>query len=302
MAGVRRAPSASVRVGAWNVEWAKPGAVKSGIIQRILETAGCDILCVTEGDAGVLPAGGHVIDAGTDWGYRVPSAAPGRRKVLLWSREPWTPVFDPVQRELPPGRLVAGVTTTPIGRLAVVGVCIPWRDAHVTTGRKDRAVWEDHLAWLGGFERTAFAQATPGTVVLGDFNQRIPRHWAPEKVHQELLGAFARFDIATAGFLAGPPGRSGGANEAAESAFGSLPDARVAAASSTWTASLQRDKPSGAEGQVIDHVAHSKDLRSHSGSRTGGTGATTVGVFPKQAPDGKKLSDHLGVWLDLKKA
>ena len=257
---------------------------------------------MTEGDAGVLPAGGHVIDAGTDWGYPIPPAAPGRRKVLLWSREPWTPVFDPVQRELPPGRLVAGVTTTPIGRLVVLGVCIPWRDAHVTTGRKNRAVWEDHLAWLAGFERTAFAQATPGTVVLGDFNQRIPRHWAPEKIHRKLLRAFARFDIATGGFLADPPGQSGGANEAAESAFGSLPDARVAAASSTWTASLQRDKPSGAGGQFIDHVAHSKDLRSHSGSRTGGTGGTTVGIFPKQAPDGRKLSDHLGVWLDLKKA
>ena len=295
-------PSASVRVGAWNVEWAKPGTVRSGIIQRILEAAGCDILCVTEGDAAVLPAAGHVVDAGTDWGYPVPPAAPGRRKVLLWSREPWTPVFDPVQRELPPGRLVAGVTTTPIGRLAVVGVCIPWRDAHVRTGRKDRAVWEDHLAWLAGFERTAFAQATPGTVVLGDFNQRIPRHWAPEKIHRKLLRAFARFDIATGGFLADPPGQSGGADEAAGLASVALPDGQAAAASSTWTASLQRDKPSVGRAQFIDHVAHSKDLRPHSGSRTGATGATSVGIFPKQAPDGRKLSDHLGGWLDLKKA
>lgn len=83
----------------------------------------CDILAVTEGDAGILPAGGHVIDAGTDWGYPLPKSRPGRRKVLLWSRRPWTPVFDRLQEALPGGRLVAGVTETPVGEVTAVGVC-----------------------------------------------------------------------------------------------------------------------------------------------------------------------------------
>jgi hypothetical protein len=40
------------------------------------------------------------------------------------------------------------VTDTPIGPIRFVGVCIPWRDAHVRTGRRDRAPCEDHLRFL----------------------------------------------------------------------------------------------------------------------------------------------------------
>lgn len=125
-----------VRVGTWNVEWAKHGSLKARRIEPILAAPDCDVLCVTEGgDAGILPKCGHVIDAGTEWGYPIPKASPGRRKVLLWSKHPWTPVFEPGQQDLPGGRLVAGVTETPIGRLTVVGICIPWGAAHVSGGR-----------------------------------------------------------------------------------------------------------------------------------------------------------------------
>ena len=36
--------------------------------------------------------------------------------------------------------------------LTVVGVCIPWRDAHMPSGRKNRSQWQEHKAWLAGFE------------------------------------------------------------------------------------------------------------------------------------------------------
>ncbi len=72
--------------------------------------------------------------------------------MLLWSKRPWS-VVDPAGSEaLPSGRLVAGITQTDLGPLTVVGVCIPWRDAHVRTGRKDRDPWQDHESWLSGFE------------------------------------------------------------------------------------------------------------------------------------------------------
>lgn len=115
-----------VRVGTWNVNWAKRSFKRGPCVAEVLAAPDCDILCVTEiGNADILPEGGHVIDAGTDWGYSIPRASPGRRKVLLWSKRPWTPVFDPLQGLLPGGRLVAGVTETPIGKITVVGVCIP---------------------------------------------------------------------------------------------------------------------------------------------------------------------------------
>ena len=69
-----------LRIGTWNTWWAKPGSTRGDRVSVALADPACDILCVTEGYAGILPGGGHVIDAGFDWGY---PAKEGRRKVLL---------------------------------------------------------------------------------------------------------------------------------------------------------------------------------------------------------------------------
>lgn len=271
--GKRRARD-YVRVGNWNVEWAKPGSSRAKRIDPILAGPDCDVLCVTEGDAGLLPAGGHVIDAGTDWGYSIPKASPGRRKVLLWSKRPWTPVFDRLQDELPGGRLVAGVTETPVGRVTVVGVCIPWRDAHVNSGRKDRETWQDHRAWLARFGELVYAGAQSRTIVLGDFNQRVPRKYAPVEVYGELLRAFEGLCIATRGFFQSPFS----ADDSGEGRHVSLSDV------ATGKDALQ----------LIDHVAHSADFVQAEGAVD-----RRVGVFPKRVKPGDGLPDHFGVWTDL---
>ena len=190
-------PNGSVRIGTWNVEWAS--SPRRPLLTEVLAAPDCDILAVTEGDAGILAKAGHVIDAGTDWGYPVPKASPGRRKVLLWSRRPWTPVFDALQDALTGGRLVAGMTETPVGEVTVVGVCIPWGGAHVNSGRRDRTQWQDHLDWLHGFERLSYARPGRRTIILGDFNQRSPKGG---KLHSALQRAFARSRIPTCGFMA----------------------------------------------------------------------------------------------------
>ena len=43
-------------------------------------------------------------------------------------------------------------------------------------------------------------------MVLGDFNQRIPRQWAPKGVYEALMRTFEGFEIATEGNLEGAPG------------------------------------------------------------------------------------------------
>ena len=50
--------------------------------------------------------------------------------------------------------------------------------------------------------------------------------------------------------------------------------------------------------RLIDHIAHSEDLalRQQTPEREG---TRCVGIFPKEV-DGTRLSDHTGVWLDLK--
>jgi len=85
-----------------------------------------------------------------------------------------------------------------------LGVCIPWRDAHVRTGRKDRSPWEDHSAYLMGLKRLlARRREQRPLVVLGDFNQRMPRRNAPRRVFQLLEEAMADLVWATAGAVPG---------------------------------------------------------------------------------------------------
>ena len=189
----------TLRIGTWNTNWAKPGTERGRCVAKRLAAPGCDLLCVTEAYAGILPAGGHVIDAGPDWGY---TSAEGRRKVLLWSKRPWSGVDTVGSDALPGGRFVTGTTETAVGPLSVVGVCIPWRDAHVRTGRKDRVGWQDHESWLSGFATLHCRQARERTVVLGDFNQRIPRRRQPVSVYRAMRDAFSGFCFATAGELA----------------------------------------------------------------------------------------------------
>ena len=194
----KKSGSSAIRIGTWNTEWARPSSIRGKIISEKLAASGCDVLCVTEGFAGILPDGGHVIDAGKDWGY--PSYK-GRRKALLWSRQPWTPHVDAVGSvDLPGGRFVAGTTETLSGTdLTVIGVCIPWSGAHVSGGRKDRKRWQDHEAWLDGFEKLRSRIPESRTIVLGDFNQRIPRKYAPVRAGKTLKRAFEGFKFATEG-------------------------------------------------------------------------------------------------------
>ena len=193
----------TIRIGTWNINWAKPGSIRGNIISDKLAATDCDVLCVTEGFAGIFPDRGHVIDAGPKWGFPI---VEGRRKVLLWSKQRWTHVDSIGSEELPSGRFVAGVTQTSSGSpLTVVGVCIPWIGAHVRFGHKNRKPWQDHEAWLAGFERLRCRIPASRTVVLGDFNQTIPRTRAPKRVYEALLRAFEGFKIATAGELEGAP-------------------------------------------------------------------------------------------------
>ena len=196
-----------IKIGTWNTEWAKPGAEipRDKIIRCKLAASKCDILCVTEGFAGIFPNGGHVIDAGADWGCPIKE---GRRKVLLWSKRPWTPHSHALGlEEFHKGRFVAGTTKSASGgRLTVIGVCIPWSGSHVHFCQKNLLPWEDHKRWLAGFRKLRCRFPESRTVVLGDFNQRIPKikkYAPPPIVYDALLGSFEDFRFATEGEFPG---------------------------------------------------------------------------------------------------
>ena len=273
-----------VRIGTWNTEWAnpdaKPGTITSKrakVIKDKLTATNCHILCVTEGCAGILPAGGHVIDAGAYWGYKVEKR---RRKVLLWSKRPWTPHAHALGLdELHQGRFVAGTTETVSGEhLTVIGVCIPWRDSLVKPCKL--LPWDDHERWLAGFGKVRYRFPYSRTVVLGDFNQRMPNRritkgkYVPKRIHDALLRAFDGFQFATEG---------------------KFPGCR----------------------RAIDHIAHTPDLSGNCikvwpecvkvddalleklGLLQEINNWTKCKRFKCPGPPKLKLSDHFGVWGDF---
>ena len=121
------------------------------------------------------------------------------RKVILWSKRRWTAVRTYPERPLA-GRFVAATTRTEAGRLNVVGVCIPWPAAHVSTGQKDRKRWDEHVHWLREFERVC-PDDPRRTIVLGDFNQSIPRRRQNKAAYEELRRVFQPFTFRTAGWI-----------------------------------------------------------------------------------------------------
>ena len=189
-------------VATWNTQWARRGSGRGSRIAARLEAAATDVAVVTEGERELLPVQGWTVDAGGDWGYGPQSS---RRKVVVWSRFPLSVDFVG-DRGATKGRLVVTTASTPLGPLRIVGVCIPWRDAHVSTGRGDAQPWSEHMHYLD-----QLADFLPGlsqdrpTVIAGDFNQRVPRVRQPIRVADRLQDVLAEWSIHTAGPLPNGP-------------------------------------------------------------------------------------------------
>jgi hypothetical protein len=193
--------SAVLTVVLWNVQWRKPGSSAGETIRRLIAAHDPDLICLTESHLDLVDAP-HRISSDPDFGLPM---SPTRRKVVLWSRQPWSAVDDRGDAALPSGRFVCGQTATPLGVLTVLGVCIPWSGAQVATGRQDRAPWQEHGLYLDGLGQV-LARRPPltDTILLGDVNQTVPRTRAPQAQHDALLGLLApHLDLATQGAIPG---------------------------------------------------------------------------------------------------
>ena len=184
-----RALNPQLRLLNWNVAWATPKSAQFPSLQSRIRDEDPEIVCLTEAQSAIFPNPGFIIDSGSDYGY--PIRNPARRKVILWSAQEWIDV-DPIgDDDLPIGRYVSGVTSTSMGNVRVIGVCIPWSHAHVNSGRRDREAWEDHLIYLAGLKR--ILEVLPRdypTIITGDFNQRIPRKGSPIRAFSLLEETF----------------------------------------------------------------------------------------------------------------
>ena len=154
----------------WNVNWASASWRTDEIRRRINENTP-EIVCLTETHCGFLEDG-YTITSRGDYGN---GNHVSRRKVLLWSRQPWRRVDDIGDDRMPPGRFVSGVTETSVGEVTVIGVCVPWKNSRVRNdySGKRREPWEDHERYLERLRGVLAEAPQEWLVVLGDFNQKV---------------------------------------------------------------------------------------------------------------------------------
>ena len=171
-AWIRRIGAKVLKLVNWNVEWASlRSRRRTEVLWRIHERDP-EVVCLTETHDELLDRDGYTISSQPDYGYPI---KPHRRKVMLWSKEPWEQVDYVGVASMPPGRFVSGVTRTSLGEVTVVGICIPWfgsrTEAKYRSGPK--AQWEDHRQYLDGLTEVLKRLPSSRLMVTGDFNQII---------------------------------------------------------------------------------------------------------------------------------
>ena len=188
----------SLRLVNWNDEWAKPESPRGAEVLRRVHGHVPELVCLTKTYDGLLSHNGHTICSQPDYGYTLKE---DRRKVMLWSMEPWDQIYDIGIDSMPPGRFVSGVTQTSMGEVAVIGICIPWFGSRTEARRKleRKMQWEDHEMYLVGLTEVLRRASAKRLIVMGDFNQTIgPGSRARPQLRLALREAFpASMTLAT---------------------------------------------------------------------------------------------------------
>ena len=184
-----------IRVVTWNLKWAKPGSDRGRACEERLREIDADIVCLTEAYQNSFKSfSGQSASSHPDTGYPIHE---GRRKVVIWSRWGLANVDELGSHRLPSGRFVSATTHNQVS-LNLVGVCIPWKDAHVKGGQQNRERWEDHSIYLAALtDVPQFKDSDLPTIVFGDFNQRMSGKYARKDVHEQLKQTFEAFVIPT---------------------------------------------------------------------------------------------------------
>lgn len=170
-------------------------------MRDIIEAADAEIVCLQEAHEDFFGDRWFGEFSQPDTGYPL---WPGRRKITLWSKHPWQDVDQVGSEKLPKGRFVSASTMTSLGEVLVVGICIPWAASHVSTGRRDRRRWDEHMDYLSALPDVLLSlPRNRPVIVVGDFNQSLPQTRAPLAAFQKLTEAMRGFSVWTTGSVAG---------------------------------------------------------------------------------------------------
>lgn len=182
---------AKIGILTWNTAWRRPHSPAGLKFKDILKKFDPHLVCLTETYADFFTEG-HTVCSDLDYGY---VAKQERRKVLIWSKTPWHGVDAVGCPAMPSGRFASACTNIEGLQIRFVGVCVPWRSAHVTTGRRDKRHWEDHEKYLDGLSEYMEEAVLKNLCIAGDFNQTIPKTRQPSVVYEKLMGCLKGFRI-----------------------------------------------------------------------------------------------------------
>lgn len=186
----------------WNIERQAPDKRRARIMIERIAALSPDVVCLTEAFEGsTADLGGFEISTpGVAWSKE----APGERKVVLWSKKPWVdPDFGGTE-PLKSGAYLTARTETPLGAIRIAGVCIPYNFASPFGETPKARPWSQHMIFLEGLRQAHRAWGLANdTVLMGDFNQFIPRIWGSKAASKALEEALGGLSICTDGIIDG---------------------------------------------------------------------------------------------------
>lgn len=188
----------TLKIATWNTEWRKRNSWDGELIRERLSDLDPDIVILTQTHLDFLE----------DWkGYSACGPAEYDdpkwrtcRSVLLWSKWPWTELDTVGSPQIVPGCFAKAVARAPFGEIPVAGVIIPYHMSNVAHGTRDQRAWQDHEACLEALHGIV-RELVPASLVMGDFNQRIPFAWGSRRLNEKLLDTFSPMEIVTTGSI-----------------------------------------------------------------------------------------------------
>lgn len=122
---------------------------------------------------------------------------------MIWSAAPWRDAEVLKNLEMI-GSAVTGRTDIAGTQVRVVGICIPYFGANPHGQLPRIKQWALHTDFILALAPMLACWRSEGPVIVaGDYNRRMPRVYGPKQSYELLEKAFAGYNIATRGSIAG---------------------------------------------------------------------------------------------------
>ncbi|MEP1209596.1 MAG: endonuclease/exonuclease/phosphatase family protein [Rhizobiaceae bacterium] len=190
-----------MRIINWNIQRHAPGTWQAKSIMSEIEDLEPDLVCLTEAwEASADELNGFTVSSrGIAWSKQESA----ERKVLIWSKSPLT-LCNSTGSMADLGGALEVRTVLANTQIRVLGLCIPYHMASPIGAEIKRKPWLQHNEFVDQLANfTKQLDPNVPTIVVGDFNRRIPSTWGPKKSLEKLLSALENFRLVTAGPIPG---------------------------------------------------------------------------------------------------